>query len=40
MNKYIVVIEYDDFIDGDEKIYNLACSMGHVEQLVKTLVKI
>lgn len=40
MNKYMVVIEYDDFIDVDEKIYNLSCSMGHVEQLVKTLVKI
>lgn len=33
MNKYIVVIEYNDFIEVEERIYDLLCSMGHTEQL-------
>lgn len=33
MNKYIVVIEYDDLMEVDERIYDLLCSMGHTEQL-------
>ena len=33
MNKYIVVIEYEDLIEVDERIYDLLCSMGHTEQL-------
>ena len=35
MNKYIVVIEFDDLIEVDEKIYDLLCSMGHTEQLTE-----
>ena len=33
MNKYIVVIEYNDFIEVEERIYDLLCSIGHTEQL-------
>ena len=33
MNKYIVVIEYNDFIEVEERIYDLLCSMGPTEQL-------
>lgn len=33
MNKYIVVVEYDNLIEVDERIYDLLCSMGHTEQL-------
>lgn len=35
MNKYIVVIEFDDLIEVDEKIYDLLCYMGHTEQLTE-----
>lgn len=35
MNKYIVVIEYNDFIEVEERIYDLLCSMGSTEQLTK-----
>ena len=35
MNKYIVVIEYNEFIEVEEKIYDLLCSMGHTEQLTE-----
>ena len=33
MNKYIVVIEYNEFIEVEERIYDLLCSIGHTEQL-------
>lgn len=33
MNKYIVVIEYNEFIEVEERVYDLLCSIGHTEQL-------
>ena len=33
MCKYIIVIEYDIFLEVDEKIYDLRCTLEHTEQL-------